>query len=144
MLVMMQSCQRAVGLALFGRRGVTLLELMIILTVVVVLIFIALPTLRPTEQESNVELAKERLHYLYNQEQQYFNLHGEYAPLPMLAEDDKLGAAFDQRFASTEALVEGVKYKGPDTTGPIFSIIATFSDGTRYKVDQLGQVVPMQ
>lgn len=141
---MMRPCQLAASLWRFGRRGVTLLELLIILTVVVVLIFIALPTFRPTEQESNVELAKERLHYLYNQEQQYYSLHGEYAPLPMLAEDEKLGAAFDQRFAATEALVEGVKFKGPDTTGPIFSIIATLSDGTRYKVDQLGQVVPLQ
>ena len=67
--------------------GITLLELLIVLAAVAVLIFIALPTLKPSPQESAMETAKDQLLYLHAREQAYFNRYGKYAPLSTLAKD---------------------------------------------------------
>lgn len=124
--------------------GLTLLELMIILAVVAVLIFIALPTLRPTEVEATAEFAKQQLEYLHNQEETYFSIHGNYAPLSTLAEDERLGPTFDQRFAFNESVVNNVVFSGPTTEDRTYTIVATLPDGSRYKIDQSGAVTPLQ
>jgi len=127
-----------------GRGGLTLLELLIILAVVVVLIFITLPTLRPTEIESKAEFAKQQLQYLHGREQQYYNAHGTYAPLPTLADDEVLGRTFDTRFAQNQAVVEGVVFTGPTEEAGHYQIIAELEDGTRYRIDQTGSITPLQ
>jgi type II secretory pathway pseudopilin PulG len=126
------------------RAGLTLLELLIILAVVAVLIFIALPTLRPTEVEADAEFAKQQLQYLHGQEQAYFNMHGTYAPLSVLANDERLGPTFDQRFALNESVVENVVFSGPSAEGSSYAIIAKLTDGSRYKIDQTGNIAPLQ
>jgi len=135
-----QITRRAAGL----RSGLTLLELMIILAVVAVLILIALPTLRPTEVEATADFAKQQLEYLHNQEQTYFSMHGNYAPLSAIAEDERLGPGFDQRFAFNESVVNNVVFSGPTTEDKSYTIVATLPDGSRYKIDQSGQVTPLQ
>lgn len=124
--------------------GLTLLELLIILAVVVVLIFITLPTLRPTEIESKAEFAKQQLQYLHAREQQYYNAHGTYAPLPTLGADELIGRTFDSRFAQNQAVVEGVVFTGPTEEAGHYQIIAELEDGARYKIDQTGNITPLQ
>ena len=126
------------------RAGLTLLELLIIIAVVVVLIFIALPTLRPTEVEADAEFAKQQLQYLHGREQQYFNMHGNYAPLSVLADDERIGPGYDQRFAFNESVVEDVVFSGPSVEAKSYTIIAKLTDGSRYKIDQTGNVTPLQ
>ena len=126
------------------RRGITLLELLIVLTIIVVIVFIALPTLKPTDEEQKIRFSKQYLTYLYEQEQAYFNLHGTYAPLSKLATDEQLGPDFDQRFSFDESVVEGIVFRGPSTETKIFDIIAVIADNIKYKVDQTGAVTPLQ
>jgi Tfp pilus assembly protein PilE len=127
-----------------GRLGITLLELLILLAAVGVLIFIALPTLKPSPQESAIEMAKEQLLYLHAREQAYFNRNGKYAPLSTLAKDPTIAKDFDKRVASDNPTVEDITFRGPTSAGPIFDIVATRPDGSRYKVDQTGRIVPLQ
>jgi type II secretory pathway pseudopilin PulG len=125
-------------------RGITLLELLIILAVIFVVLFIALPTLEPSEEEAVIERAKEHLLYLHSKEQRYFDVHGEYAPLPEVAADASAGAGFDPRFAKDSPQVDGIKFTGPHTKSRIYDIIAELPDGTRYRIDQTGVVKTMQ
>jgi len=126
-----------------GRRaGLTLLELLIILAVIGVLVFIALPTLRPTDVESSADFAKQQLMYLHGLEERYFSIHGTYAPFSKLASDERLGPSFDQRFATNDCVVNGVTFSGPASETNSYVITATLPDGSRYKVDPTGTVAP--
>jgi type II secretory pathway pseudopilin PulG len=126
------------------RRGITLLELAIILSVVAVAFWIILPTLEPTGDEANIDFAKEQLRYLHTQEQRYFGLHGEYAPLSTIAKDPPMAKQFDKRFAKDDSEVNGVKFSGPKSTGPTYEIVSILpKNAGRYKVDQTGQVVAL-
>lgn len=123
------------------RRGMTLLELAVILSIVAVLVYITLPTLRPQGDEAAIEFAKEQLRYLHARQQEYFALHGTYAPLSMLAKDKELGSRFDQRFAQDESEVNGVKFIGPRAEGPTYEIAAILPrESGRYRIDQTGQI----
>lgn len=127
-----------------GRRtGLTLLELLIILAVVGVLIFIALPTLHPSEVESKADFAKQQLMYLHGLEEKYFTIHGTYAPFSELATDERLGPTFDQRFANDECTVNDVTFSGPVGEVKSYVITAALPDGSRYRVDQTGTVAPL-
>jgi type II secretory pathway pseudopilin PulG len=123
-----------------GIAGLTLLELLIVIAAVAVILFIALPTLKPTEEEVTIEFVKEQLRYLHAKEQQYFSRYGKYVPLSTLAADEQIGRVFDQRFAEDTCIVEGVVFKGPTGESTIYDIVAELPDGTRYKVDQTGVV----
>ncbi|MDQ3024213.1 MAG: type II secretion system GspH family protein [bacterium] len=126
------------------RRGITLLELAIILAVIGVVVFIALPTLRQTGDEATQEFAKTQLRYLHAREQEYFALHGQYAPLSKLAMDPAIGPRFDQRFAKDESLVNSIQFSGPKQEGITYEIVAILpKNAGRYKVDQTGQVVAL-
>ncbi|MBN2083527.1 prepilin-type N-terminal cleavage/methylation domain-containing protein [bacterium] len=125
------------------RAGLTLLELLIILAVVAVIIFIALPTLKPTEVEATSDFAKQQLLYLYGREQAYYNLRGTYAPFSVIAADPDLGPTFDPRFSTNEVLVNGVVFTGPSTEAATYEIVATLPDQSKYKIDNRGQITPM-
>jgi type II secretory pathway pseudopilin PulG len=119
----------------------TLLELSVILAIVGVIFFITLPTLRPQGSEAAIEFTKEQLRYLHAREQEYFALHGKYAPLSQIAKDPELGRRFDQRFNQDEAQVNGVKFIGPKVDGLTYEIAAILpKDAGRYRIDQTGQV----
>ena len=91
-----------------------------------------------------METAKDQLLYLHAREQAYFNRYGKYAPLSTLAKDPVIARDFDQRFAADNPSVDDVTFRGPTGEGPIFDIVATLPDGSRYKVDQTGRIVPLQ
>lgn len=124
------------------RRGLTLLELMIMLAAVGVLLFIALPTLQESDEEATLSFAKQQLGYLHALEQQYYNIHGTYAPFSTLAEEPQIRDSFDLRFKSDVAIVEGIKFSGPMTEQKFFVIFAELPDGTKYRVDQTGEIRP--
>ena len=124
--------------------GLTLLELLIILAIAAVLIFIALPTLRPTQEEATIDFAKEQLRYLAAQEQAYFLRYGSYAPFQQIAEDETLGPGFDQRFAADIPVIDGITFTGPQGESKLFDIVAKLPDGTSYAVDQTGEVRALQ
>jgi hypothetical protein len=109
-----------------------------------VLIFIALPTLRPTGVQASADFAKQQLEYLHNQEQSYFSIHGSYAPLSTLAADEMLGPSFDQRFARDQSVVNDVVFTGPAEEAKSYTIFAELPDGSRYKIDQSGAVTPLE
>jgi len=125
------------------RAGLTLLELLIILAVVAVIIFIAMPTLQPTEVEATSDFAKQQLRYLYGREQAYYNLHGTYAPFSVIAADEQLGPTFDPRFSTNEVVVEGVVFTGPSSEAATYEIMATLPDQSKYKIDHTGHITPL-
>ena len=118
----------------------TLLELLIVLAAVAAIIFVALPTLRRSEEEAAADLAKDSLRYLYGMEQRYNARHGEYGTLLEIAKDPSLGKDFDKRFAVEKPLVNGVSFTGPVSKGSTFVITATLADGTKYRIDQTGEI----
>lgn len=124
--------------------GLTLLELLIILAITAVVVFIALPTMQPTEEEATIKYTKEQLEYLYAKEMQYFNRTGKFAPLSMIAADEDMKQDFDPRFATDTSVVEGIIFRGPQREGVIFDIIAELPDGSRYKIDQTGKISQLQ
>jgi len=114
------------------RSGLTLLELLIVLAVVGVIYFIALPTLQPSDSEAKVEFAKTELHYLFNFENKYFAATGQYVPFDKIAADPTLGPTFDQRFKTDPAVVSGVKFHWSSVNGAILELTADMPDGTGY------------
>ncbi len=124
--------------------GLTLLELLIILAIAAVVVFIAVPTMKPTEEEATIKYAKDQLEYLHGKELQYFNRTGSFAPLSVLAVDENMKQDYDQRFATDTSVVEGVIFRGPQREGVIFDIIAELPDGSRYKIDQTGRISQLQ
>ena len=126
------------------RAGLTLLELLIIIALIGVIIFITLPTLRPTQQEEAMDFAKEQLVYLHAREQEYFNAHGVYTTFINISKDPVIGKRFDKRFAEDKPVVGDVSFDSPKGDGPIFEVVATLPDGTRYRIDQTGTIAPLQ
>jgi Tfp pilus assembly protein PilE len=126
------------------RAGLTLLELLIILAIAAVVVFVAAPTLQPTEGEATLKYAKEQLTYLHSQELEYFNRNGNFARLSVLAADPVIKERFDQRFATDTSVVEGIIFRGPAKEGIIYDITAELPDGARYKIDQTGRIVQLQ
>jgi type II secretory pathway pseudopilin PulG len=124
------------------RRGITLLELLILLAIAGALMLIALPTLHPSEEEATMDFAKGQLRYLYSMERQYYALHGKYAPFGDIAKDQQMGRTFDRRFASERPVVNGVTFEGP--VGGQALIYATLPDGSKYRIDQTGEVTAVQ
>ena len=124
--------------------GLTLLELLILLAVAAVVVFIALPTVNPTEEEATIKYAKEQLEYLHGKELEYFNRNGTFAPLSVLAVDETIQQDYDPRFSTDTSVVEGIIFRGPQREGVIFDIIAELPDGSRYKIDQTGKISQLQ
>lgn len=118
----------------------TLLELAIIVAILGVIVFIAMPTLHRNEEEQLMDFAKEQLLYLRAQEQAYFNLHGVYAPFKKIAEDEVLGRTFDQRFAQEPAVVQGITFIGPLIEGPVFDLVARLPGGVVYRITPTGEI----
>jgi Tfp pilus assembly protein PilE len=125
-------------------KGITLLELLILVAIVFVIMFIALPTLKPSEEEAVIVRAKEHLMYLFSREQKYFTLHGEYAPFTELSADPEVGVDFDKRFNKDMPLVDNISFTGPSAKSKIFDIVAKLPNGTTYRVDQSGVIKAMQ
>lgn len=125
-----------------SRRGLTLLELMIVLAIIGVIVMISMPTLQQNEEEATISFAKQQLEYLHVLEQQYYNIHGNYAPFSKLAADNQVRSNFDMRFKSDVSIVEGIKFSGPMEEQKYYVVIAELPDGSRYRVDQTGDVRP--
>jgi prepilin-type N-terminal cleavage/methylation domain-containing protein len=124
------------------RRGLTLLELMIVIAIIGVIVLIALPTLNQSEEEATISFTKQMLQDLHTLEQQYYNIHGKYGTFSLMAEDPQLRGNYDMRFKSNVSIVEGIKFSGPLEPQNYYVIIAELPDGTKYRVDQTGDVRP--
>lgn len=122
------------------RSGLTLLELLIILAVAGVIVFIALPTLKPSDSEALIEFAKTQLKYLHNQEDKYFQLHGAYVSFDKIAADPELSSQFDLRFKTDPAVVNGVKFHWSSVNAAILELTADLPDGTGFLIDQKGEI----
>jgi prepilin-type N-terminal cleavage/methylation domain-containing protein len=126
------------------QRGLTLLELLIVLMIAGVIVLIAIPTLRPSDDEARVEFAKTQLRYLYNQQNTYFTRHGRYAQFSEIAGDPELGPLFDSRFVEDSPIVEGVKFTGPRPGSPVLELTATLPDGSAFIIDGRGEIRQFQ
>jgi type II secretory pathway pseudopilin PulG len=122
------------------RRGLTLLELLIILAVAGVIVLIALPTLKPSDSEALSEFAKTQLRYLHNQEDAYYLTHGSYVTFDKIAADPELGPRFDPRFKLDPATVNGVRFHWSSVNPAIMEITAELPDGTGFLIDQTGEI----
>ena len=121
------------------RRGMTLLELLILLAIVLAIIFVALPTLRPIEVGSKESFARERLRFIYEKERGYFLRNGTFDAFSVLAGDENGGPFLDRRFTGEDHRERGIIFTGP--TGPTEDLMleAKLPDGTRITLDDKGR-----
>ncbi len=125
-------------LARLLRRGMTLLELLIVLTVVLVLIFVALPTLKPVEVGSLESFARERLRFIYEKERAYFLRNGTYDRFSVLAGSENGGPYLDRRFIGEDYRERGVIFTGPNGFTEKLLLQAQLPDGKRITLDDKG------
>jgi len=121
------------------RRGMTLLELLILLAIVLAIIFVALPTLRPIEVGSKESFARERLRFIYEKERGYFLRNGTFDAFSVLAGDENGGPFLDRRFTGEDHRERGIIFTGP--TGPTEDLMleAKLPNGTRITLDDKGR-----
>lgn len=121
------------------QRGMTLLELLILLAILLAIIFVALPTLRPIEVGSKESFARERLRFIYEKERGYFLRNGTYDAFSVLASDENGGPYLDRRFIGEDHRERGIIFTGP--TGPTEDLMleAKLPDGTRITLDEKGR-----
>ena len=116
----------------------TLLELLILLTIVLAVIFVALPTLRPVEVGSKESFARERLRFIYEKERAYYLRNGTYDAFSVLASGENGGPYLDRRFTGEDHRDRGIIFTGP--TGPTEDLLleAKLPDGTRITLNDKG------
>lgn len=120
-------------------RGMTLLELLILLAIVLAIIFVALPTLRPVEVGSKESFARERLRFIYEKERGYYLRNGTYDAFSVLASGENGGPYLDRRFTGDDHRERGIIFTGP--TGPTEDLLleAKLPDGTRITLNDKGR-----
>lgn len=116
----------------------TLLELLILLTVVLGIVLVALPTLKPVQVDDMEAFAREKLRYIYEKERAYFLRNGKYDSFSVLASDENGGPYLDRRFIGEEYMERGIVFSGP--SGPTEDLLleARLPTGTRITVDSKG------
>lgn len=117
----------------------TLLELLILLAIILAIIFVALPTLKPVEVGSKESFARERLRFIYEKERGYFLRNGTYDAFSVLAGDENGGPFLDRRFIGEDHRDRGIIFTGP--TGPTEDLMleAKLPDGTRITLNDKGR-----
>jgi len=129
---------RYVNLVL-SRGGMTLLELLILLTAVAVVVLVALPTLHPPKAGNLETFARERLYFIYEKERAYFLRNGTYNSFAELASGANGGPYLDRRFLGEDYRERGVVFSGPDGPTEELLLTATLPDGWRITLDSKGR-----
>jgi type II secretory pathway pseudopilin PulG len=117
----------------------TLLELLILLTIILAIIFVALPTLKPVEVGSLESFARERLRFIYEKERAYYLRNGTYDAFSVLASDENGGPYLDRRFTGEEHRERGILFTGPTEPTEDLLLEAELPDGTRITLDDKGR-----
>jgi len=117
----------------------TLLELLILLAIVLAIIFVALPTLRPIEVGSKESFARERLRFIYEKERAYFLRNGTYDAFSVLASGENGGPYLDRRFTGEDYRERGIIFTGPTEPTEDLMLEAKLPDGTRITLDGKGR-----
>lgn len=123
-------------------KGMTLIELLILLAFFVIIFAIALPTLKSPEVTDIEQFARRELKYLYERERAYFIRNGKYASFAELAKEENGGPFLDRRFVGKTSINErGVLFTGPSGDSDKLIITAKLPGGTKtLQVDQTGQI----
>lgn len=117
----------------------TLLELLILLTIVLAIIFVALPTLKPVEVGSLESFARERLRFIYEKERGYYLRNGTYDAFSVLASGENGGPYLDRRFTGDEYHERGIVFTGPSEPTEDLLLEAKLPDGTRITLNDKGR-----
>jgi len=122
--------------------GMTLIELMILLASLVIIVFIALPTLKSPETTDVENFARRKLRYLYERERAYYLRNGFYNSFPELAKEENGGPFLDARFRSSTTYQErGVTFIGPMSQTDKLKIVARLPAGIgELSIDERGQI----
>lgn len=126
------------GLLSSANGGMTLLELLILLTIVLGIVLVALPTLRPVQVDDLEAFAREKLRYIYEKERAYFLRNGKYDTFSVLASDENGGPYLDRRFIGEEYMERGIVFSGPIAPTEDLLLEARLPGGTRIAVDSKG------
>ncbi len=124
------------------QQAMTLLELLIILGFLVMILFIAFPTLRSPKITDVEQYAKDQLKYLYERERAYYLRNGYYDRFSELAKPENGGPFLDKRFLNRDEIVDrGIKIVGPSEKSDNLLITATLPGnlGT-LSVDHTGRI----
>jgi len=121
------------------QHGMTLLELLILLTIVLAVIFVALPTLRPVEVGSKESFARERLRFIYEKERGYYLRNGTYDAFSVLASGENGGPYLDRRFIGEDHRDRGIIFTGPTEPTEDLLLEAKLPDGTRITLNDKGR-----
>jgi len=118
--------------------GMTLLELLILLTIVLGIVLVALPTLKPVRVDNLEAFAREKLRYIYEKERSYFLRNGKYDRFSVLASDENGGPYLDRRFIGDEYMERGIVFSGPSAPTEDLLLEARLPGGARITVDSKG------
>jgi|GEM_PF-2498010 len=119
----------------------TLIELLILLAIVFVVVFIALPTLNPVRTRDVERFARKHLLYLYERERAYFLRNGHYQSFAVLAKVENGGPFLDRRYTGTEYRERGVVFKGPEGESSELLLTAELPGGKKFlQVDAKGRI----
>lgn len=126
-------------LVAYMRQGMTLLELLMALTIVTAIVFVAIPTLRPVKATSIEAFARERLRFIAQREQAYFLRNGSYDRFSVLASPENGGPFLDSRFATDDYRERGIIFTGPQDKSDKLLLEAQLPDGTRIMLNEKGE-----
>jgi prepilin-type N-terminal cleavage/methylation domain-containing protein len=120
------------------RHGMTLLELLMVLTIIAAIIVVAIPTLRPVKASNLAAFARERLNFIAQREQAYFLRNGKFDRFSVLAGNTGGGPYLDRRFATDDYRERGIIFIGPKGAEDKMLLEAQLPDGTRITLNEKG------
>ena len=123
----------------YMRQGMTLLELLMVLTILAAIVFVAIPTLRPVKATSMEAFARERLRFIAEREQAYFLRNGNYDRFSVLTARENGGPFLDSRFATDDYRERGIIFTGPQDKSDKLLLEAQLPDGTRIMLNEKGE-----
>ncbi len=127
-------------------KGMTLIELLILLAFLVIVLLIAVPTLKSPKITDVEQFARNQLKYLYERERAYFLRNGHYESFAELAKPENGGPFLDRRFEGVDRISDrGVTFIGPAGKTDKLKITAKLPGGLmELVVDSSGQITAIR